>query len=534
MPRQQRTQGHSLTATWNASDNITVKNIFAFRKTNVFAATQLDGISTLTYTQALGNAFAPIAAFGVLGTPTGAFLGINSQLDALNAANNPAFMALVVNPNVGKRLAIYASQATVLAKQYSDELQLNYSSDKLQVTIGGLWFKSEDESGGPIGMQNTYSISAVNFLGKPLAPSGLLPLGNEGRNFNGATSLAAYAQLEYKLSQELEFVAGARITHDKKDSQFRFDLTEAVPPVPTTLIPKQLYSKTKPNFMVGLNWTPNSDTLVYGKYSTSFVSGGSNAGLVYDPETASSFEVGLKADLLDRKLRANLALFHVTYNHFQSPQGTGNGPSRVIAVNQLTPIYGATLANLLADVLSTFVVDQGKVRAQGFELELTAAPTRGLILGAGIGYTDVKYPEINPLILNANNQRVDVTARPKWTVSLNATYETQPLIGDATMMFRLDGNYRSSIAFSLNPVQDLYGDKSNAAIVNGSKPYMLVNGRVALRHIKIGSAEAELAFWGKNITDRQDAFGFLRLSTYAHSANFELPRTYGVDLGIEF
>jgi iron complex outermembrane receptor protein len=373
-----------------------------------------------------------------------------------------------------------------------------------------------------------------------LPASGVVPLGNEGRSFNKTTSLAAYAQLEYKITSQLELVAGARITHDSKPSSFRYDIkTNGVQTVPTTTIVPPTYKKTKPNFLVGLNWKPTQDLLVYGKFSTSFVSGGSTAGIEYQPETATSYELGLKADLLDHRLRTNLALFHVDYNHFQSPQGTSVPSSFAIAQAVFTQLYGPTIGAQLPTVVSTFVIDQGKVRAQGFELEVTAAPTRGLTLGTGIGYTDVKFPYVNPVVLAGvglagNPGGFQVTARPKWTVSLFGAYETEPLFGDATLMFRADGQYRSSIKFSLNPANDLYADGSNAASVLGTKGFMLVNGRVALRHLKFGPAEGELAFWGKNITNRRDATFSLALGPIGAANNYVAPRTYGVDLSVDF
>ena len=534
VPRQQRVEGHSLTATWQAADHVTIKNIAAYRKATVFSPSAIDGASTLTFTQAAGNAYAPLAAFGVLGTPTGAFLGINTVADALNAANVQPFYNFVVAPHIGQRVAGIASQAGSVAKQYSDELQINYSSEKLQATFGAIWFHSNDQSGGPEGEQNT-------FLPLTFIPaSGVLPIGNEGRSFNKATSLAAYAQLEYKLTPELEVVAGARITKDKKSSAFRYDIVSNGTTVqPTTTIRPPDYKKTKPNFLLGLNWKPSQGVLVYGKYSTSFVSGGSTAGINYDPETASSFEVGAKADFFDHRLRTNIAVFHVDYNHYQSPQGTSSPASAAIALAAFTPLYGATTAAQLVNVVSTFVIDQGKVRAQGVELEVTAAPTRGLTFGGSVGYTDVKYPYINPAVLagqglTGNPGGFRVTARPKWTVGLFGSYETPPLFGDATLMFRADGQYRSSINFSINPAKDLFANNSNAAAVLGTKGFMMVNSRLALRHLSIAGANAELAIWGKNITNRKDATFSLALGAVGTSNNFVNPRTYGLDLNIDF
>ena len=56
--------GHSVTATWQATDSLTVKNIFGYRKSSVFAPTSLDGISGVTFTQ---GAVVPYAQFIILG-----------------------------------------------------------------------------------------------------------------------------------------------------------------------------------------------------------------------------------------------------------------------------------------------------------------------------------------------------------------------------------------------------------------------------------------------------------------------------------
>jgi iron complex outermembrane receptor protein len=518
--RDQRVQGHSLTASWQATDNIAVKNILAYRKARVFAPSAIDGVGTLTFTPQVVQPFAVLSAVSQLGA------GFFALPQATQGAIIGQFAAGLA-PLVGSRVAIVDSQAQSSAKQWSDELQVNYSSDKLQATVGALWFHSDDQAGGPVGEQNTL------VFGTFIPASGVIPLGNEGRYFNKATSIAAYAQLEYKITPELEIVGGARITRDEKTSQFRWDVrgpTGVISPRPLIVPPK--YTKTKPNFLIGLNWKPNQDTLVYAKYSTSFVSGGSTAGIVYQPETASSFEVGVKADLLDHRLRTNLSLFHVDYNHFQSPQSTSSVSSVATVLPILTGLYGATTANELVGSLSTFVVDQGKIRAQGFELEVTAAPTRGLTMGGSLSYTDTKFPFVNPGVLAGYGGVLRVTARPKWTASAFASYETDPLFGDTTLSFRGDVLYRSTILFSGNPALDVYPSKSNASVAE-VKGFALVNGRIALRHLKFGPGEGELAIFGKNLTNRKDAT-FALFTPLATSANYVSPRTYGVELTLDF
>jgi iron complex outermembrane recepter protein len=523
VPRDQRVQGHSLTATWSPMDNITVKNIAAYRKTYLLSPGSTSGVGSLTFTQAALQPFALFSAVSRLGA---GFFSLSPAAQAGTVAQFAAGLA----PQVGNRITFQESNAEAVARQWSDELQVNYTSEKLQATIGAIYFHAKEETGAPIGQRNNFGFASF------IPASGLIPLGNKGRSFNESTSLAVYGQLEYKILPALEVVGGIRMTRDKKDFTLDYDVLSATTGVisPRPLIVAPTYKDSKPSYQVGLNWTPNDDILVYGKYSNSFVSGGSTVGIDYLPETASSFEVGIKADFLDRRLRTNLALFHVDYNHFQSAQSGIVPAGAAIARPIFTSLYGAATAAELLSAAGTFVVDQGKVRAKGFELEVTAAPVRGLTLGGSVGYTDTKFPFINPIVLAGNGGRLNVTARPKTTASLFGVYETEPLFGDATLQFRVDGQYRSSFGVVTNPAVSLYSDGSNAAAIADIKGFALINGRFALRHIKIAGANAELAVWGKNLTDRKDRVFGLILGGISSTAIFQNARTYGLDLSISF
>ncbi|MGE3693498.1 MAG: TonB-dependent receptor, partial [Novosphingobium sp.] len=322
-------------------------------------------------------------------------------------------------------------------------------------------------------------------------------------------------------------IGGARVTHDKKTSRFRWNtlnsngtitLRDDIVPAP--------YSKTKPSFLIGLNYKPNDDTLIYGKWSNSFVSGGSVAGIGFEPETASSFELGLKADFLDRKLRTNLALFYVDYKHFQQPSST-TSPEAVAFLNAQ---YG-NIGTALASNLSTFVQQAHDVRAKGFELEVTAAPTRGLTIGGSLAYTDAEFLNILPTFLASQGGEYVPFVRPKWTGSAYFSLNTEPLFGNAFLNFRMDALYTSEQLFTATPnVRRAQGFPENS-LANPAK--VNLNGRIALRDIDIGGAKAELSVWGRNLTDRQGMVSNLYLP-FVTSANYEPARTYGVELSIEF
>lgn len=515
--RMQKVFGHGLTSTWQASDSVSIKNITAYRQSAVLGPTPIDGVSSVTFTP---QALQPFALFSAVSA--------RPDLFTLPAATRNAIVAgyaAGLQSRVGQRLVLIGAQSASLSKQWSSEVQANFTSDNLQATVGALWFHSRDVAGGPDGMQNTLSFAFI-------PQNGVIPRGNQGEYKNKATSLAAYAQVEYKITPALEVIAGGRITRDKKTSSFEYDIlnpaTGVVTPGPIIVPPA--FKKTKPNYLIGINWRPQDGTLLYGKFSTSFVSGGSTGGIPYQPETAKSFEVGAKVDFFDRKVRANLALFHVDYNHFQAPQSTSTPASIALAIPILTGLYGASAANELISKLSVFVGDQGKVRAKGFELELTAAPVQGLTVGGSVSYTDVSFPFIEPLVLAGNGGRLGVAQRPAWTGSVYGSYETEPLFGETTLSVRGDAFYQSKMMNSTNLPRDRIAANVNSLVTDG---YWTFNSRISLRHLKIGPLETELAVWGKNLSDRKDITTAL-YTPLATSASYVPARTYGLDLTVEF
>jgi iron complex outermembrane receptor protein len=502
-------QGHSLTATWQPTDQLTVKNIFAYRQSHVFTPNPLDGLSTLTFTQA---ALQPFAVFAANNSVPG--------FASLPAATQTALLGLITNalqPQVGNRFAIITSQARSDSRQWSDELQANYNRENLHLTAGFLWFHSNDSGGGPVGMPGSATFTFI-------PASGVVQLGNQGLFGNSATSLAAYLQSEYHFTEQLELVTGVRVTHDKKDANFTFG-----PLATSTTITAPTYKKTKPNYSIGLNYKPDTDVLVYGKYGTSFVSGGSNVGVVYAPEEVKSYEIGLKADWLDRRLRTNLALFHAKYDHYQSAQGTTQPSSAALIIALTTPIYGPTIARQLPGVLSTFVVDAGTLIAKGVEAEVTATPARGVTLGGSLGYTDSHYQFVNPLVLATNNGEYALINRPRVTSTLWGEYETEPLFGDATLTFRADGIYKSE---ELLDIQQ-HRPQPELQVLKSVPGYWLLNTRVALRHMQVHGADMELAFWTRNLTDQKYPSAAL-IQPIASAGTFIPARSLGVDLSVEF
>ncbi len=504
--------GHNLTMTYQVNDRLSIKNIAAYRSSTVESTASLLGIDSLT----IPASAAPLYF---------AFLSANPSTAGLPEATRQA----IANGEVGKQYMFLGSGPASRSRQWSDELQINYDSDFVTVTVGGMWFKGKDHV-NEHGQQNTVSFTS-------------LPVGNAipylpGIGYNEARSIAGYAQGEFHITPQLDIVLGARYTDDKKLAQIT-SLTAATCALTITqsaalkacplITGTANYKDTKFNYLIGANFRPTDDLLVYAKWSTAYVSGGTSGPFQYVPETAKSAEAGLKADLLDRRLRANLAVFWAEYKDYQTAQG-GNTLGTVAEFQALVP------DSRVRNALGTFVYPQGDVKAKGFELELTAAPADGIVLGGSLSYTKTTFSNVPGLLKAAQSLPATApdsaylpTLRPEWTANAYAQYTSEPIWGDTVFTARVQGNYQSEMKASANAnIKTVFAGYTD--VVPG---YWLINARAALEKLAIGPFEGTIALWGKNLSDNK-SISFPFNQSGGASATFIEPRRYGIDLTIEY
>lgn len=171
----------------------------------------------------------------------------------------------------------------------------------------------------------------------------------------------------------------------------------------------------------------NDTVMSYISYSRGFKSGGFQQRAFpplpnvpsFEPETATTYELGLKTTLLNNRLRFNTSVFHTDYKDLQ--------------VDALTSI-GVTVTKNAA-----------KARIRGGEAEFVFVPVEGLLLQGSVGIIDAKYKELSPevmaLSLALDNQFINT---PDWTASLSASYELS--IGSFGYFIpRVDYSYRSEV-----------------------------------------------------------------------------------------
>lgn len=136
----------------------------------------------------------------------------------------------------------------------------------------------------------------------------------------------------------------------------------------------------------------------------------------FNPETIITYEIGFKADLLDRRLRLNGAAFWNDY-------------SDIILQLSACPASPCLQPN-----------NVGSAEVKGFELEFAAFPVDGLSLDGGVSYLDFNYTEVGTSGLTGD----EITPyTPEWTYSIGVQYDLE--IDPGTVMARVDGSYRSEI-----------------------------------------------------------------------------------------
>jgi iron complex outermembrane receptor protein len=481
LPSRSTGWGGSLTSRYRISDTVSLKNILAYRRSTG------DGD------------WVDISGAGVL---------INTGAPVFAQALGPALAA----STVGAPFLIQATSTTSEDRQWSDELQLNVDTDFVTLTAGALYFEHQ-VTRGPFGEE--VGLGRARSGAFRVYPGGLVPFAGQAAGTQGRAttvkirSYAGYAQGEFHVTPQLDLIAGARYTKDiKKGLDFGIYSAAARLTFPLR------YEKNKFTYNLGVNYEVRDDFLVYAKYSTGYISGGSIAAINYDPETAKSWEAGLKADWFDHTLRTNLAVFTVKYGGLQ------------VTVN------GATLSPP-NPAITQALINAGSARAKGFELETVWTPARGLTFSGGAGFTDFKYLSLLPAVTVGAAEYLEAY-RPEWTVNLAAQYDSEPVIGDAYVSARLDANWKSrqsalgGVPSSLS-VSERAVYKAAAVI----DPYWLVNGRLALQGFKIGGADATLALWAKNLLNDKSLNYAVSLVTVM-AADYERARTVGVDLTVEF
>lgn len=246
-----------------------------------------------------------------------------------------------------------------------------------------------------------------------------------------STSKAAFGQVTVPLAgPELAVTAGLRYTDDAKSGTFynygaRFGRGEGTTPPAlgsagaTILTPSSASDQVTGN--IGLDWKPAPDSLVYGKVSTGYKSGGFDSVGSYNPEKLTAYEIGTKNRFNNGRLQFNASAFYYDYKDQQIQVFVDNnvgartlnaGKSRVWGIETDTRLLLSPVDEL------SFTINYLDAKVQDFTASLMG------INGNAINDSDPATPGIQPFNLAGNRP----PQSPKWTLSAGYSHTFE--IGD--------------------------------------------------------------------------------------------------------
>lgn len=465
--------------------------------------------------------------------------------------------------------------------QYSEELQLSGTAfdERLHYTTGIFLAREEihdNISGNLVGF-NGYSYKANAFPGVNVLIPKILGTSSDLTN----DSYAIFAQGTYDITDWYQLTVGTRYTTEKREREATlyeadceaiaadnlipgaggglcaFDVLQLQDPSgfyanPPAFMPIRLvdtYETLGGEIITADNgkvkedkewskWTPTitnafnipdayladtvlDSTLVYFTYSKGFKSGGFEMkGLEiseFEPESVENFELGLKIDALDQRIRFNSAIYYMNYDDIQ------------IRITE----QGRSFADILL-----FIDNAGAATVQGFEMELTALPVPNVILNATASYTDASYDEFiasdvdtgvtPPVQSTVDRSDEDFSGIPKTTYSLSAMVILPSAIGDFAP--RLSMYYRDSFFTGLDATAWDSEFRDLATIDD----VLLWNFR--LGYTPINKDNIQVWLFVDNLTDENYFQGGFSNTESLGAGSYVLgsPRSYGLEASISF
>lgn len=356
-------------------------------------------------------------------------------------------------------------------------------------------------------------------------------------------SSAIYGQLTWTpdiLGKKLDLTAGARYTKEDRSGE-RFQSVNGFVVengAATGAIADLDFSRFDPSFTAMYHWTDDVDS--YAKVATGFRAGGVYAGAgigsfdqaVFGPERLTSYELGLKSYLFNRRVRLNAAVFYAKYDDMQ--------------------------VNITVDPVSfaSAVFNAGKATISGAEFELLAKPVDDLTLSLNYAWLHTRIdridavagslfdPAVNPgSPYSVGDNIADVFViphAPKSSVEARADY---------ILLRRDSGTLAASLGYRWQDM--VYQDSGAGPAVpdrqfNAQPSFGLLDARVTFTRDLPEGRSARISLWGKNVLDEKYPVHVIPSGDgpvpqagaiagfYGQAVAWAEPATYGISLSFEF
>lgn len=318
----------------------------------------------------------------------------------------------------GSAAPIFAVAAITDQQQISNEIRFagQALNEKLDYTIGHYYFEQD-----------------VEYLEGRLIFGGARRVALGGQMDH--TTTGVFASGDYHFSDKLTLTAGLRYTNEEKEADIIDTSNGACTDVFTFqgcnyIHLERDWSSVTPK--VGLDYKLSDNALLYTFWSKGFRSGGVNFRNAKpnrfnpgptDAESQNAYEVGIKSDLFDDRLRLNAAYF---FNDIKDMQREINVADPDVIVLQAT-------------------LNAGDAEIQGVEVDFVGVVTDNFTLAGSVGVLDGDYTYQVPETAQLFGE--DLPRLAKLSYALTANYNWD--LGDNGYLdFQAGYSYRDSTAYT--------------------------------------------------------------------------------------
>ena len=380
---------------------------------------------------------------------------------------------------------------------FGQELILNYSSDRIDV-LGGVMYFEEDLYGEVrVPLTNLCFLLAPEACGTPVGD--FLNGGNYLQDGDvDIEAWGAYVEANYSISDKWSVIAGLRYNYEERDGTGSFIFDAISLNVPTNQ--RESWNDLTPR--ITLQYSPNDNMLLYATYTEAFKSGVINTGSTsppLDPETVDAFELGLKGQNASGTIRYSVAAFFYDYQDMQ--------------------------ISFVDETSTVSTVNAAEAENSGIELEVDGSLGNGFAFDFYLTYLNAEYQEFfngdyaNGFAITDLSGNTLPNA-PESTAKLGLTWEGA--VGGGTLTVRGEAYYQDDVYFTEWNRKDAY--QSSYEQFNASVDYSW-------------NDQWLLSLWGRNLSDEEVMSNNIITAPLYDSLRVGAvlpPRTYGATVTYQF
>ncbi|ATC87345.1 MULTISPECIES: TonB-dependent receptor [Pseudoalteromonas] len=334
------------------------------------------------------------------------------------------------------------------------------------------------------------------------------------RQQQDTTAWAVFGSVDYTFTDDLKVTAGLRYSDDDKD----FVAYRTISPIGAGPLPpvKQNVSDDHISWDLSANYKVNDDINWYGRVANSFRAPSLQGRILFgndvttaESETITSYETGIKSDVLDGQGRVNATVFYYTMDDQQlTAVGGGANFNRLLNADKTTG-YGFELDSqwVLSDEFNaTFNLSYNKTEIKDSNLSI-AAPNRPTL--------NITDPVVDGKVFLDGNS---LPHAPEWISNFTLRYTKE--LADGNFFASGDISYRSKINMFLYESVEFEGKE------------LIETGLRTGYTWSEGDYEYEVAAFVRNLFDEQQVIGAVDFNNNTGIVNEE--RYVGAEFKVRF